>query len=115
MHIAPILGSGKQVVSWIQEEDLVRLYDFMLTGEQQGIYNAVAPHPVSQRALMDALAKAKGGTFFKPPVPAFALKIAMGEMSVEVLKSCTVSAEKVVETGFEFLFPTIEGAARDLV
>ncbi len=115
MHIAPILGSGKQVVSWIHEGDLVRLYVFMLAGEQQGIYNAVAPHPVSQRALMDALAKAKGGTFFKPPVPAFALKIAMGEMSIEVLKSCTVSAEKVVAAGFAFEFPRIDGAAADLV
>ena len=116
MHIAPILGSGKQVVSWIHEQDLVRMYAFMLAGETlQGIYNAVAPHPVSQRSLMDALAKAKGGTFLKPPVPAFALKIAMGEMSVEVLKSCTVSAEKVLGTGFVFEFPTIDAAAADLV
>jgi uncharacterized protein (TIGR01777 family) len=116
MHIAPILGSGKQVVSWIHEGDLVRLYEYMLTEEKiTGVYNAVAPHPVSQRALMDALVKAKGGTFLKPPVPAFALKIAMGEMSVEVLKSCTVSAAKVVSAGVQFLFPTIEEAAGDLV
>ncbi len=116
MHIAPILGSGKQVVSWIHEADLVRLYAFMLAGETlAGVYNAVAPYPVSQRAIMDALAKAKGGTFFKPPVPAFALKIAMGEMSIEVLKSCTVSAEKVMGAGFEFLYPGIDAAAGDLL
>ncbi len=116
MHIAPILGNGRQVVSWIHLQDLAALYVFMLAGESlQGVYNAVAPHPVSQRALMEALVKAKGGTFIKPPVPAFALKIAMGEMSTEVLKSCTVSAEKVAEAGFGFMFGGIEAAAGDLV
>jgi len=45
-------------------------------------------------------------------VPSFILKWMLGEMSIEVLKSATVSANKIRETGFQFLFPTIESALK---
>ena len=80
-----------------------------------GVYNAVAPNPVSNKELTIELAKTKGGRFFIPMnVPSFVLKLLLGEMSVEVLKSATVSCEKIQQTGFEFQFPTIENALKDL-
>ena len=114
--IAAILGTGKQIISWIHIDDVVKLFITALENENmKGVYNAVAPNPVSNKELTTQLAKTKRGRFFIPMnVPSFVLKLLLGEMSVEVLKSATVSCEKIQQTGFEFQFPTIENALKDL-
>lgn len=112
---ATILGSGKQVVSWIHVADAARLFLFALKNEKlSGTYNAVAPRPVTNRHLIMAMAKAKGGVAIPMKVPGFALKAMLGEMSIEVLKSATVSSRKMEEAGYQFLFPTIEAACLNL-
>ena len=115
--IATILGSGKQVVSWVHITDLCRLFLEAIENEKlQGAYNAVAPQPIDNKTLVLTLAKQLRGRYFIPIyVPAFVLKIMMGEMSIEVLKSATVSAEKIRATGFQFLYPSIEAALKNLV
>lgn len=113
--VAAILGSGKQIISWIHVEDLCRMYIHALEKNIQGVFNAVAPHPVSNKTLTTQLAKqVRGKLFVRVPVPAFVLKIVLGEMSVEVLKSSTVSSEKIQSTGFKFLYPSIEEALKSL-
>jgi uncharacterized protein (TIGR01777 family) len=115
--IASILGSGKQVVSWIHIDDLCRLITFAMENEQmQGVYNAVAPKPVTNKELMLQLAQHMRGKAFIPVhVPSWVLKTMLGEMSIEVLKSATVSSEKVQQTGFQFLYPQIDAALNDLI
>jgi uncharacterized protein (TIGR01777 family) len=109
--IAPILGSGKQMISWIQLQDLVTMIIFSLEQSTlQGVYNATSPRPVSQYSLMKALARQRKQFFIPVPVPAFFLKVLMGEMSIEVLKSTTVSASKIEQCGFCFQYDTIEKA-----
>lgn len=111
----PILGSGRQVVSWVHVEDVAAMFAHAVEEQTlQGTFNCVAQHPVTNRALMKAIAMAKGGLAIPVLVPAFALKIALGELSTEVLKSCTASAKKVQATGFRFRFEKIEAAAKDL-
>lgn len=112
--VGGILGSGKQVVSWIHVDDVVRLFIYAMDNEAlHGVYNAVAPNPVSNKQLITQIGAAKG--FFIPvPVPAFALKLALGEMSVEVLKSTTVSSQKIEASGFTFKYETIEKAVQNL-
>ncbi len=114
--VAAILGNGKQMVSWIHIDDLCNLFIAGIENENlSGSYNAVAPNPVSNKALTTTLAKAIKGKFYIPmPVPAFVLKIMMGQRSIEVLKSTTVSCKKVQEAGFEFGFKTIETALENL-
>jgi uncharacterized protein (TIGR01777 family) len=115
-RIIPILGGGRQQVSWIHLEDLVGLYLHALQQDAvSGPLNAVAPNPVSHRQLMQTLAQAKGGRFLSVPVPALALKLALGEMSTEVLKSCRVSAAKAVDAGYAFSYPELKGAAQNLM
>ena len=111
-----ILGNGKQVISWIHIDDLVRLYISAIENENMnGIYNAVAPHPVSNKELILQLATISRGKFFIPLyVPSFILKLVMGELSIEVLKSATVSAAKVQYAGFTFLYPSIEAGLKAL-
>ena len=109
--VVPILGSGTQIVSWIDVDDLARLILFTLEQQQlSGTFNAVAPNPVTHSELMKTIARVKGGIKIPVPVPAALLKMALGELSEEVLKSCTVSAEKTLSTGFIFNYPDITKA-----
>jgi uncharacterized protein (TIGR01777 family) len=115
--IAAVLGSGRQVVSWIHMEDLVRLYIRALENEKmEGVYNAVAPAPVNNKTLMLTLAQRVKGKYYSAfHVPAFLLKLVLGEMSIEVLKSATVSCIKLHAENFSFIYPGIEAAIDDCV
>jgi uncharacterized protein len=112
---ASILGSGKQIVSWIHIEDLVRLYIQSIENEQwEGVFNAVSPHPVSNEELIKEIARQRGKLHITAKVPSAVLKLMLGEMSIEVLKSTTVSSAKSEEQGFRFLYPTIRDAVASL-
>ncbi|MGF6846210.1 uncharacterized protein (TIGR01777 family) [Chitinophaga sp. W3I9] len=113
---ATILGSGEQFVPWIHIHDIVRLYFNAIVNDRlEGVYNAVAPNPVTNRELILSMARmAKGRSFMTTYVPAFALKLALGEMSVEVLKSVKASADKIQRTGFQYSYPTINDAMEQL-
>jgi len=115
--LATILGSGDQVVSWIHIEDMCRLFLYAIENENiQGTYNVVGPQPVTNKNLMITLAQKVKGRFYIPIyVPSFVLKLALGELSVEILKSTKVSCEKIINSGFQFLYPSLEVALDDLV
>jgi uncharacterized protein len=115
--IAAILGSGRQVISWVHIDDLCRLFLGAIDNpDWQGVYNAVAPQPVDNRSFTRELATRLKGRLFVPVyVPSFLLKIILGEMSVEVLKSATVSSEKISRAGFQFIYPTVGSAFSDLL
>jgi uncharacterized protein (TIGR01777 family) len=115
--IAAILGSGKQVCSWIHMDDLIRLYITAIEDDNmRGVYNAVAPNPVTNKVLTLELARAMKGNFYiAAHVPVFVLKAVIGEMSIEVLKSATVSCDKVHYAGFTFLYPSIGPALKSLL
>jgi uncharacterized protein (TIGR01777 family) len=105
------LGSGKQFMSWIHLDDLCRLFIQALEEPQwQGTYNAVAPNPVTNKAFTQTLAEVMHRPLVLPKVPAFGLKLMMGEMSEIVLGSQRVSAEKVLKQGFRFEYPELKGA-----
>lgn len=115
--VAAILGNGDQVVSWIHVEDLCRMFLFAVENQSlNGAYNAVAPHPVTNKTLTLTLARKLRGRFYIPVyVPAFVLKIMLGEMSIEVLKSANVSARKIQQAGFDFSYPVIDQALDNLL
>lgn len=114
--VAAILAGGKQVISWIHIEDMCRMYMYAIENNIQGVFNAVAPKPVTNKELTLQLAKAeKGKAYIAVHVPSFVLKIMLGEMSIEVLKSCTVNADKIRNTGFRFLYPSLDAALHGLV
>ncbi|MEO6357261.1 MAG: DUF1731 domain-containing protein, partial [Ferruginibacter sp.] len=75
----------------------------------------VAPAPVTNKELTMELAKQMNGQLFIPlHVPVMALKLMMGERSIEVLKSTTASAAKIQQAGFSFLYPDITSALKQL-
>ena len=113
---ATVLGSGDQFISWIHIHDIERLYfNAIVNDKLTGTYNAVSPNPVTNRELILAMARhAKGHSFMTTYVPAFALKLALGEMSEEVLKSVKASSAKIQQTGFQFSYPRINEAMEQL-
>jgi uncharacterized protein (TIGR01777 family) len=112
-------GSGKQVASWIHIEDLARMFGYAMANESvQGIYNAVAPIPVSNARLMRDLRKMLRRPW-SPPVPAFAIRIAarvfLHTESSLILKGCHCLPERMEQSGYVFAFPAHEAALADII
>jgi uncharacterized protein len=114
--ISAILSNGRQVVSWIHIDDLVQAYLYSLQNQNMnGVYNAVAPNPVPNRKLILQIGKKIKGSFFIPiHVPSLLLEFMLGDMSIEILKSTTVSCDKILAAGFSFIYPTIGSALLNL-
>ncbi len=113
--VAAPLGSGAQWMSWIHIEDLARMFVFSLEKTTlQGVFNAVAPNPATNQQLTQAAAKAKGKPYIGIGVPGFALKVILGEMAAMVLGGNRVSSHKIQKAGFEFDFPDLDPALKDL-
>jgi uncharacterized protein len=114
LGIGARLGTGNQWLSWIHIEDLVGvLVDCLETPAVEGIYNAVAPQPVSYGRFHEAMAKAcrRPALFVAPSLP---LKLVLGEMSVLLLGGQRVLPARLTVEGFQFAFPTLEQALADL-
>lgn len=105
-----ILGTGKQWIPWIHLEDTIDLYLYGIKNPLFGVYNMVAPNPVTNAKLTVIAAIQLHRPLWLPKVPAFALKLFLGEMSAVVLGSTKVSAEKTEQAGFVFKYPTIKEA-----
>ncbi|MGI8950458.1 MAG: TIGR01777 family oxidoreductase [Chitinophagaceae bacterium] len=114
--VAAILGSGKQIISWIHIDDICHMYLHAIENENlNGVYNAVAPNPVTNKNFILQLAKlVKNKSFIAVHIPKFILKLMLGELSIEVLKSTTINASKIRAAGFTFLYPSIESALQQL-
>ncbi|MCE1156057.1 MAG: TIGR01777 family oxidoreductase [Bacteroidales bacterium] len=103
------LGNGRQYMPWIHLDDLCRLYLRAICDESMsGAWNAVAPEHITNRELMRTLARKLGKPFFFPPVPAFMLRLLLGEMAVIVTDGSRVSSRRLKATGFEFKVATLD-------
>ena len=112
----PYFGSGEQYQSWIHINDLANLFVFALENEKiKGVYNAVAPNPITQKELMQTIKEVKQTPAFVSAIPAFAIKAGMGEMSEIVLASQRCKASKIQNAGFRFEFKAIEEALSELL
>ena len=109
------LGGGRQWVSWIHIDDLTSLLAFVLTHpDAAGVFNATAPQPVT----MTQLAKSLGRALHRPalmPVPAFMLRLALGEVADVLLTGQYVEPARAVAAGFRFRFADVDSALRDIV
>ncbi|MBU6213009.1 MAG: TIGR01777 family oxidoreductase [Actinomycetales bacterium] len=108
------LGSGQQWWSWISLRDEVRALRFLIDSDLSGPVNLTAPNPATNAAVTAAMGRALKRPALLP-APAFALKAALGEFSVEVLGSARVTPSRLERAGFTWLDPTIEDALRTLL
>lgn len=112
---API-GNGNQWMSWIHLDDLCRLFIAALENNKwHGIYNAVAPTPVTNTELTRQIAKVLHRPLWLPAIPAFALRLVYGEMANVVLGGNYVINHRIrTETDFIYQFENLQSALQDL-
>ena len=108
------IGNGRQWMPWVHIKDQIALIDFLLHKEDaSGPYNACAPHPVRNREF----AKTLGQVLHRPafmPMPAFALKVGLGELSGLLLGGQKALPERLQAAGFTFQFTELRAALDDL-
>jgi uncharacterized protein (TIGR01777 family) len=115
LYVGSPLSNGKQWIPWIHWQDVIDLYLYGIENESlTGVYNMVAPLPVTNKQLTQAIAKQLHKPLWAPNVPAFVLKLMLGEMSTIVLGSTRVSAQKVEDAGFKFKYPDITSALKEI-
>ncbi|WP_242220649.1 TIGR01777 family oxidoreductase [Bacillus cereus group sp. BfR-BA-01380] len=112
--IGGTIGSGNQLLSWVHLEDVVQMIDFAIhTKEISGAFNITAPHPVTMKEFGRTIAK----VLYRPhwlPVPAFALKTLLGEMSSLILQGQRVLPQKAIQHGYTHSYATLEHALQNI-
>lgn len=110
------LGTGQQWMPWIHRTDMARMFIHALedSAVKTGVYNASGPESVTNLELTRVLAKVIKRPLILPNVPAFALKLFLGEMAAIALADTKVSSAKIQGTVFKYKFSLLEAAVRDL-
>ena len=114
LGLGAVMGNGNQIQSWIHIKDLVSMYCFVMENQLEGIFNAVAPNPVTNQVFTKEIAKVLKKPLFLPNIPQFIMKLVLGEMSYLLFSSKNLSSQKIIGQGFDFQFPKIEQAITDL-
>jgi uncharacterized protein (TIGR01777 family) len=110
------IGDGRQFMSWITLDDTVTAVQHVLSQESvRGPVNIDAPHPATNYEFTKTLGRVLGRpTVF--PMPAFAARLAFGEMADELLLASTrVMPQALEEAGYQFRYPDLDGAVRHLL
>ena len=109
------LGNGRQWMPWIHVDDEVAMIDHLLQNEHShGVFNACAPEQVQNADFTQALAQA----LHRPailPVPAWGLRLALGEMSALLLGGQRIEPKRALESGFQFRYPTLRQALSNVL
>lgn len=115
LGLGGVIGDGTQPFSWVHIEDLIGAYFAVIDGKSyEGVYNLTAPNPTTNRGLAEALGRSLHRPAFMR-VPAFVLKLQMGEGAGVLLKGQRVLPKRLLESGFKFRFTDIGEAIEDLV
>ena len=114
-YLGTWFGKGNNIYSWIHEDDLVNSILFLVKNKKSGIYNLVAPNPVSSKLFTIEISKILNKKLFFPPIPKKIIKLFTGSMSELLLFSQDVSSNKLKSEGFEFKFNKLSPALRDLL
>ncbi|MFM7110850.1 MAG: TIGR01777 family oxidoreductase [Planctomycetota bacterium] len=108
------MAGGRFFMSWIHQNDLCRMMLWCINQRVSGLVNAVSPNPATNSEFVSALAKLMNRWAFLP-VPYLPLRLMIGEMARFICSSQRVKPRKAIESGFEFGFPTLPEALKDLL
>ncbi|GAA3988032.1 TIGR01777 family oxidoreductase [Mucilaginibacter dorajii] len=115
LFVGSPIGSGKQWIPWIHWQDVADTYLFGVEHPTlKGVYNMVAPNPVTNEEMTQAIAKQLHKPLWAPKVPTFVLKLLLGEMSTLVLGSTKASAQKIMDAGFSFKYAELAAALKEI-
>lgn len=114
LGLGGIIGNGEMMMSWIDIEDLLNMYSFIIDKKLSGVFNAVAPNPVSNYAFTKALgAVLRRPTIF--PLPIFVLKVIFGDASIVLSGSKEIYPKALSEAGFVFKYATISSSLEHIL
>ncbi len=108
-------GSGRQWQSWIHIHDLASLFLYVIKYRLTGVYNGVAPNPVTNKELVKAIAKVLRKPILLPGIPRFIMKFILGEMHILLYESQRVSSRKIENKGFYFNYNNLRVALGNLL
>ena len=114
-YLGAAFGSGEQWQSWIHIEDLARQFLFVIEHGLEGIFNGVAPNPVTNARLIKEIAENLNKPLILPNIPQGLMRLILGEMSYLLFASQRVSSKKIEEEGFEFYFKNICSSLEDIL
>jgi len=110
------IGTGRQYLPWIHIDDLCDIYVKAIEDiKMKGAFNATAPDFITYSDFISVSSRILGKTLWAPDIPRFIIRLAFGEMSVILLEGSKVSCEKIIAGEFQFKFPDLESALRDIL
>ncbi len=115
LGLGACFGNGKQWQSWIHVNDLANMFLWVAKEGHIGIFNAVAPNPVSNKKMTSIIAKKMNKKILLPGIPRFMMRLILGEMHMLLFSSQRVCCDKISKSGFEFEYDNINLAVDDLV
>ena len=112
--VGAAFGSGEQWQSWIHINDLARMFLYIVDQRLEGIFNGVAPNPVTNGKLVREIANLLNKPLILPNIPEPAMKLLLGEMSYILFASQRVCSRKIENEGFQFYHANIRKALQDV-
>lgn len=113
--LGSIIASGKQGISWIHIQDLVSIFDHVVSYKTEGTFNAVAPNPVSQEEFSKTLAMLLGKKLWAPNTPSLILRLILGKQAMLATHGAYVSCEKITSYDYNFEFTKLENALAEIL
>lgn len=115
-YVGAVLGSGKQYMPWIHIDDICSIYEFAVTNAKvRGIYNAASPMPTTNQELTETIANVLKKPLLFPNIPSTIIKFIFGEAADILLEGSRVSANKIINEGFDFRYPNLRSALENLL
>lgn len=108
-----VIGSGKQVYSFVHIDDVTGAIAHIVEREGEGVYNFTSPHPVSNRTFTKTIAQKLHRPAFIP-IPGFMVHLVMGKAAIIVTRGQTVYPKKLLDEGYKFTFASIDKAIENL-
>lgn len=108
-------GNGEQWQSWIHVHDLAGIFLYALKYKLEGIYNGVAPNPVSNKELTKMASNVLQRPLLLPNIPKFAMKLVLGEMHILLFESQRVSSQKIESKGYNFTYSNLRPSLENLL
>lgn len=103
LKIYNYFGDGSQYYSWIHIDDLVGIFEYIINNKMlSGIFNGVAPEPITNKEMTRKIAHAVSGTALLIPAPSMVLRLVLGEMADVILNSTRVYPKNILTAGFDF-------------
>ena len=113
--IGVYFGSGSQWQSWIHIEDISQIFIHIIKNRLSGIYNGVAPNPLTNYEFTKIISSFKKHVLFITPLPRLLFRLIFGEMHIILFKSQKVSSKKIEQSGFNFKFQNLRTTIENIL